>query len=74
MIGGDVVLLIGTYARIPLGKWGVDDEMTIIKIDIDIDPATCGRLTHSNRITNGHRPHCSYLQELWQVQNHLNTI
>ncbi|MCP5096771.1 MAG: acetolactate synthase [Chloroflexi bacterium] len=34
----DAVLLIGTHGRIPLQKWGVDDEMTLIKIDVD--PAT----------------------------------
>ncbi|MCP5095952.1 MAG: acetolactate synthase, partial [Chloroflexi bacterium] len=31
----DAVLLIGTHGRIPLQKWGVDDEMTLIKIDVD---------------------------------------
>lgn len=31
----DVVLLIGTHAREPLKKWGVDEQMTLIKIDID---------------------------------------
>ena len=31
----DAVLLIGTHARIPLQGWGVDDEMTLIKIDVD---------------------------------------
>lgn len=31
----DVVLLVGTHAREPLKGWGVDDEMTLIKIDID---------------------------------------
>ncbi len=31
----DVVLLVGTNARIPLGKWGRDDQMTVIRIDID---------------------------------------
>lgn len=34
----DAVLLIGTHGRIPLKGWGVDDQMTLIKIDID--PAT----------------------------------
>ncbi|MCB8928433.1 MAG: acetolactate synthase [Ardenticatenaceae bacterium] len=34
----DAVLLIGTHAREPLKGWGVDDQMTLIKIDID--PAT----------------------------------
>lgn len=33
----DAVLLIGTHGRIPLKGWGVDDEMTLIKIDIDPD-------------------------------------
>ncbi|WP_420641715.1 thiamine pyrophosphate-dependent enzyme [Candidatus Leptofilum sp.] len=31
----DAVLLIGTHGRIPIKSWGVDDEMTLIKIDID---------------------------------------
>jgi len=31
----DAVLLVGTHARIPLSKWGVDDNMTVIKIDVD---------------------------------------
>ncbi len=31
----DVVLLIGTHARMPLKSWGVDDQLTLIKIDID---------------------------------------
>ena len=31
----DAVLLIGTHGRIPLKSWGVDTEMTLIKIDID---------------------------------------
>jgi len=31
----DVVLLIGTHCRIPLKGWGVDEQMTIIKIDVD---------------------------------------
>lgn len=31
----DVVLLIGTHAREPLKKWGIDAQMTLIKIDID---------------------------------------
>jgi acetolactate synthase-1/2/3 large subunit len=31
----DAVLLIGTHARIPLKDWGVDKEMTLIKIDVD---------------------------------------
>ena len=33
----DAVLLIGTHGRIPLKSWGVDDQMTLIKIDIDPD-------------------------------------
>lgn len=33
----DAVLLLGTHARLPLQKWGVDDEMTIIRIDVDPD-------------------------------------
>lgn len=31
----DVVLLVGTHARIPLQKWGVDNDITLIKIDVD---------------------------------------
>lgn len=31
----DAALFIGTHGRIPLQKWGVDDEMTVIKIDVD---------------------------------------
>ena len=31
----DVVLLVGTHARIPLRDWGVDKEMTLIKVDVD---------------------------------------
>ncbi|MCA9929651.1 MAG: hypothetical protein KC419_14290 [Anaerolineales bacterium] len=31
----DAVLLVGTHARIPLQKWGVDSAMTLIKIDVD---------------------------------------
>ncbi len=33
----DAVLLIGTHAREPLKGWGIDDAMTLIKIDIDPD-------------------------------------
>ena len=31
----DAVLLIGTHARIPLGRWGVDENMVVIKVDVD---------------------------------------
>jgi acetolactate synthase-1/2/3 large subunit len=31
----DAVLLVGTHARIPLKDWGVDKNMTLIKIDVD---------------------------------------
>lgn len=31
----DAVLLVGTHARIPLKDWGVDKEMSLIKIDVD---------------------------------------
>jgi acetolactate synthase-1/2/3 large subunit len=34
----DAVLLIGSHAREPLKDWGIDDQMMLIKIDID--PAT----------------------------------
>ncbi len=33
----DAVLLIGSHAREPLKGWGIDDQMTLIKIDIDPD-------------------------------------
>lgn len=36
----DAVLLVGTNGRIPLQKWGVDEQMTLIKIDVD--PAAHG--------------------------------
>ena len=31
----DTVLAIGSYMRTPLGGWGVDNTMTIIRIDVD---------------------------------------
>lgn len=31
----DAVLLAGSHARVPLKAWGVDDAMTLIKIDVD---------------------------------------
>ncbi len=31
----DAVLLVGTHARVPLRDWGVDKEMTLIKVDVD---------------------------------------
>lgn len=33
----DMVLAIGTYMRIPLGRWGSDDNMKVIRIDVDND-------------------------------------
>ena len=33
----DVVLAIGTHMRTPLGRWGSDDDMTLIRIDVDYD-------------------------------------
>lgn len=33
----DVVLAIGTRIQAPIMQWGVDDAMTIIKVDIDVD-------------------------------------
>lgn len=33
----DVVLAIGTYMRTPLQRWGTDDNMKIIRIDVDSD-------------------------------------
>lgn len=38
----DVVLAIGTNLRIPLQRWGVDDSLTLIKIDVD--PTTHARI------------------------------
>jgi acetolactate synthase-1/2/3 large subunit len=31
----DVVLAVGTRLQIPLNAWGVDDRLTIVKVDID---------------------------------------
>jgi acetolactate synthase I/II/III large subunit len=31
----DVVLAVGTRLQIPLNAWGIDDKLTIIKVDID---------------------------------------
>jgi len=31
----DAVMLVGTHARIPLQHWGVDSEMSLIKVDVD---------------------------------------
>ena len=42
----DAVLLIGTHGRIPLKSWGVDDEMTLIKIDVDSDTHDLFRPPH----------------------------
>ena len=33
----DVVLAIGTHMRIPLSRWGTDDNMKVIRIDVDND-------------------------------------
>ena len=33
----DVVLAIGTHMRTPLQRWGRDDDMTLIRIDVDYD-------------------------------------
>lgn len=33
----DVVLAIGTNLRVPLQSWGVDDDLTIIRIDVDAE-------------------------------------
>ena len=38
----DVVLAVGTRMQIPISAWGVDDKLTIIKVDID--PAEMERL------------------------------
>ncbi len=35
--GADVVLAIGTNLRVPLQTWGVDDDLTVIRIDVDPD-------------------------------------
>lgn len=34
----DAVLVVGSNARMPLGKWGTDDAMKVVRVDID--PAT----------------------------------
>src|SRR5262249_60114736 len=31
----DVVLAVGTRLQLPISAWGVDDKLTIIKVDID---------------------------------------
>jgi acetolactate synthase I/II/III large subunit len=33
----DVVLAVGTRLQLPLGGWGIDDKLTLIKVDIDHD-------------------------------------
>ena len=33
----DVVLAVGTHMRVPLSRWGSDDNMKIIRIDVDND-------------------------------------
>ncbi len=33
----DVVLAIGTNLRVPLQTWGVDDDLTVIRIEVDPD-------------------------------------
>jgi acetolactate synthase-1/2/3 large subunit len=33
----DVVLAVGTRLQLPLGGWGIDDKLTLIKVDIDRD-------------------------------------
>ena len=33
----DVALAIGTHMRTPLQRWGRDDDMTLIRIDVDYD-------------------------------------
>jgi len=38
----DVVLAVGTRLQLPISSWGVDDKLTIIKVDID--PAEMERL------------------------------
>ncbi len=38
----DVVLAVGTRLQLPISAWGVDDKLTIIKVDID--PAEMDRL------------------------------
>jgi len=38
----DVVLAVGTRLQLPISSWGVDDKLTIIKVDID--PAEMDRL------------------------------
>lgn len=33
----DVVLAVGSHMRIPIQRWGADDDMKIIRIDVDSD-------------------------------------
>jgi acetolactate synthase-1/2/3 large subunit len=33
----DVVLAVGTHMRVPLQVWGVDDRLTLIRVDVDPD-------------------------------------
>ena len=33
----DVVLAIGTHMRVPLSRWGTDEDMKVIRIDVDND-------------------------------------
>ena len=33
----DLVLAVGTRLEFPLGHWGTDDDLTIVKIDVDAD-------------------------------------
>ena len=33
----DLVIAIGSYMRLPLQRWGTDENMTVIRIDVDSD-------------------------------------
>jgi acetolactate synthase-1/2/3 large subunit len=46
----DVVLAIGTHMRVPLQSWGVDDRLTVIRLDVDPQPSARGE-TSSMAVT-----------------------
>ncbi len=64
----DVVLAIGSNMRIPLQSWGLDDEMTIIRLDVD--PTTHNIFTKPNlAITARAEDALPYLIEQARVHN-----
>ncbi len=66
----DVVLLVGTHGRIPLHDWGVDDAMTLIKIDVD---PTTHSLYHTPNIPITARAEDALPPLLDQVARHNHT-